>query len=168
MFIRKGIDMKNSLENYDIFHISTYFITDKDTELDNIGTEFFRLRKVIFGTTWTLTIKAPKDGLHYIEHHAIPTGSTRYAQALKHGARGEISLYKDGKQIVHKRTRYPIAPVSIDKDNIIQEKLRKFFNRDFFDIVYLAKMRQQGKIILRDNPQKPYDTIFTSTKQKTK
>ncbi|MBO5662364.1 MAG: hypothetical protein J6S12_00690 [Alphaproteobacteria bacterium] len=58
------------------YNISMAFITDKNTDTDNISQNFFRLRQVILGKTYTLTISAPKDSNDYIIKNSVPLTST--------------------------------------------------------------------------------------------
>lgn len=150
------------------YNISMAFITDKNTDTDNISQNFFRLRQVILGKTYTLTISAPKDSDDYIIKNSVPLTSTRFTHAKKHGPLGEIRLYRDQDLLLHYRSKYPIAPVSAKQDNIFQEIMRKFCNRNFFKLIEMAQMRNQDKVILRDNTKQIYESILEISQQKTK
>lgn len=150
------------------YDISMAFITDFNTDADNISQNFFRLRQVIFGKTYTLTISAPKDGDDYIIINSTPANSVKFTQAKKHGPLGEICLYRDQDLLLHYRSKYPVAPASAKQDNIFQEILRKFFNRGFLRVVDMANMRQQGKTILRDNSKQIHELIREISQQNTK
>lgn len=150
------------------YDISMAFITDINTEADNICQNFFRLRQVIFGKTYTLTISAPKDGDDYIIINSTPANSVKFNQAKKYGPLGEINLYREKDLLLHYRSKYPVAPASAKQDNIFRETLRKFFNRGFFRLVDMAAMRQRGKVILRDNSKQIHELIREISQQKTK
>ncbi len=150
------------------YNISMAFITDINTDTDNINRYFFRLRQVIFGKTYTLTISAPKDGDDYIIMNSTPANSIKFTQAKKYGPLGEISLYREKDLLLHYRSKHPVAPTSAEQDNIFQKILRKFFNRGFFRLVDIAHMRQQGKVILHDNSKQIHELIRDISRQKTK
>ncbi|MBO5739792.1 MAG: hypothetical protein J6R52_01865 [Alphaproteobacteria bacterium] len=150
------------------YNISMAFITDKNTDTDNISQNFFRLRQVIFGKTYTLTISAPKDSEDYIIKNSVPSTSTRFTHAKKHGPLGEICLYREKDLLLHYRSKYPVAPVSTTQDNIFQKEIRKFCNRNFFKLTEMAQMRNQGKVVLRDNTKQIYELIHEISQQKTK
>lgn len=150
------------------YNISMAFITDKNTDIDNISQNFFRLRQVIFGKTYTLTISAPKDSEDYIIINSVPSTSTRFTQAKRHGPLGEINLYREKDLLLHYRSKYPVAPASAEQDNIFRETLRKFCNRNFFNLIEMVKMRNQDKAILRDNTKQIYESILEISQQKTK
>ncbi len=150
------------------YNISMAFITDKNTDTDNISQNFFRLRQVIFGKTYTLTISAPKDSEDYIIINSVPSTSTRFTQAKRYGPLGEICLYREKDLLLHYRSKYPVAPASAEQDNIFRETLRKFYNRNFFKLTEMAQMRNQGKVVLRDNTKQIYELIHEISQQKTK
>lgn len=162
------MNIKQSETFSQLYNVSMAFITDTNTDTDNISQNFFRLRQVIFGKTYTLTISAPKDSNDYIIKNSVPSSSTRFTQAQKYGPLGEINLYREKDLILHYRSKYPVAPASAKQDNIFQEIMRKFCNRNFFKLTEMAQMRNQGKVILRDNTKQIYELIHEISQQKTK